>query len=374
MDNKLAIKLLGLALNWDTEQGNEALNKLEYIAAAKYDGYRNFDAGNRFLESFILWLRQFNDLNQRKCAYKFVTERMLYFSEVQMDHLVSLLYRQLVFPIWSQQTCEIEKIPSYRIHQICNTVTFKILRRKTLFLGMSDGARLDAFRRKNVLSHEQVCISYELSKEKCESIHEAFEEWMKYHKYYNSAPKVENIFLIDDFSGSGNSILRFKDDNAEKPKGKLNKFIENYLGKYLKNDQKCKIYIVTYVATELALSRLRENIELYKKSLKTQNIEAIEMLNPLQLLENYIMVTPDKDFEFSQILEAYYDSKLEDEITKSGGSDLKYGYSQCALPLVLNHNCPNNSVYLLWGQTENEGERPGLKALFPRISRHEEGR
>jgi len=373
LDNRLAIKLLGLALSWDTEQGKEAINKLEYLAAAKYDGYRNFDAGNRFLESLILWLRQFKNLDQRKCAYSFVMKQMLYFSEVQMDHLVSLLYRQLVFPILSEQTCDIENIPPYRIHEICNTETFKILERQTLFLGMSDGARLDAFRRKNVLSHEQVCISYELSKEKWESIHKVFEEWMKYHNY-DSTPECENIFLIDDFSGSGNSILRFKDNNTNKPKGKLNKFIETYLKKYLNKDQKYNLYVVTYIATEFALFRLRKNIELLKKNLELPNIEKIEMLSPLQLLKNQIKVSPKKDFDFSQILEAYYDSNLEDEITKSGGSDLKYGYAQCALPLVLNHNCPNNSIYLLWGQTEQQNDFPGLKALFPRISRHEEGR
>lgn len=46
------------------------------------------------------------------------------------------------------------------------------------------------------------------------------------------------------------------------------------------------------------------------------------------------------------------------------------GYHDCALPLVLCHNTPNNSVCLLWMDTrEIEGSRK-LRALFPRYERH----
>ena len=44
------------------------------------------------------------------------------------------------------------------------------------------------------------------------------------------------------------------------------------------------------------------------------------------------------------------------------------GMRAVRLPLVLAHNTPNNSVYLLWA------DKPDLrtKALFPRVSRHRE--
>jgi hypothetical protein len=46
------------------------------------------------------------------------------------------------------------------------------------------------------------------------------------------------------------------------------------------------------------------------------------------------------------------------------------GYSDCALPLVLPHNTPNNSVCLLWMDTRDRPDSAKLRALFPRHERH----
>ncbi len=81
MNKQIAMELLGRELNWGTEVATEELSKLEYLSAVKYDSYRNFEAGNRFLESLILWLRQFNMVEERICAYNFLKKKLLYFSE-----------------------------------------------------------------------------------------------------------------------------------------------------------------------------------------------------------------------------------------------------------------------------------------------------
>ena len=64
----------------------------------------------------------------------------------------------------------------------------------------------------------------------------------------------------------------------------------------------------------------------------------------------------------------YFDSDVVDEHYKKGKHDLPYlGFNECALPLVLNHNSPNNSVAILWLPADKK-----YKGLFPRISRHRE--
>ena len=102
------------------------------------------------------------------------------------------------------------------------------------------------------------------------------------------------------------------------------------------------------------------------------------MLDPLQSFNNDLTVpqhNSDIDAQFDMLIHAYYDNRLHDEHTRTGGTeDVKYGYADGGLPLVLCHNCPNNSIYLLWGQVEKKDLLPGIKALFPRISRHLEGR
>ena len=65
-----------------------------------------------------------------------------------------------------------------------------------------------------------------------------------------------------------------------------------------------------------------------------------------------------------KLIDDYYDNSIEDEHTEKGGSGLKYGFANCGLPLILSHNTPNNSLALLWAETDQ------VRALFPRVTRH----
>lgn len=61
----------------------------------------------------------------------------------------------------------------------------------------------------------------------------------------------------------------------------------------------------------------------------------------------------------------YFDGSVDDEHAAVGGDGMRYGFSDCRLPVVLNHNTPNDSLFLLWGGPEHS-----VRGLFPRISRH----
>lgn len=383
MREELAEQLLLAEMNWDIPTAKEEINKLRYLTAVKYDSYRNFGVGKRFLESLVLWLRQFRTVDERKIAYNFILKRLLYISETQMDHLVDLAYSQRILPILLQQTVESQGFSRFQLRKIRTSKTFKETKRKSLFLGMSDGARMDAFRRKHNVNNEQVCVSYELSEDKWKKLQKDLHKWIKKNEM-ETAEVFENIFLIDDFSGSGNSILR-KDGNRFK--GKLPRFVKNYLGTRSESGKlgKCcseegpGLFILAYVATQKAITHLNEAKEEFTESFGNDppNFARCEILEPLQLIEDKEKVPQPEnliDKDFSQLLEQYYDDRIEDEHTRTGGTDVKYGYAVCALPLVLCHNCPNNSVYLLWAESQKSEDNPGLKALFPRIARHLEER
>ena len=66
----------------------------------------------------------------------------------------------------------------------------------------------------------------------------------------------------------------------------------------------------------------------------------------------------------TSIIETYYDPSAKDMHPEWGG-DVPYGYKECGLPLVLHHNTPNNSLFLLWAEDSAK-----VRPLFPRISRH----
>ena len=62
----------------------------------------------------------------------------------------------------------------------------------------------------------------------------------------------------------------------------------------------------------------------------------------------------------------YYDKEAETKATRVGGTEgVRRGFANCALPIVLCHNTPNNSIYLLWGE-----ESYTFPGLFPRVTRH----
>lgn len=379
MKTELALKLLRNALGWDNPTATREIVRIEHLANVKYDSYRNFEPGRRFLESLVLWLRQFSP-DDRQVAYDFVVQRMLYISDVQMDHLVGLLYHQRILPVLLKQASDLTGLSRYQVKKIRSSSEFRMLERRSLFLGMSDGARMDSFRRKNALHNDQVSVSYELIESKWSRMYEELKKDLGGMGHHDHANFI-NIFLIDDFSGSGNSILRISKGQL---KGKLRQFFDEHLGYTHKkgflaglcNSAGPHLYLVTYVASEQAVVELRNRINTFISN-EHPCVSSCTILDPLQLLKNTITIPQANnrnDELLDEMLYKYYDSKIEDEHTRTGGKNVIHGYGECALPLVLSHNCPNNSIYLLWGQTEQDKDCPGVKALFPRISRHLEVR
>ena len=83
----------------------------------------------------------------------------------------------------------------------------------------------------------------------------------------------------------------------------------------------------------------------------------------------------DRVDDFVELTNKYYDPVIRTTHTDVGGVyHLGLGYGGCALPLVLEHNTPNNSVALLWAETSG-GNRSGdqvlaMRPLFRRRERH----
>ena len=79
--------------------------------------------------------------------------------------------------------------------------------------------------------------------------------------------------------------------------------------------------------------------------------------------------------EFITLTKTYYDPAIRTKHTDVGGvHHLGLGYGRCALPLVLEHNTPNNAIALLWAETDG-GDRdgtpaPAMRPLFRRRQRH----
>ena len=90
MKKQLALHLLSQLLDWDTNESTVEFDWLRMMVEAKFDHYQGYTPGERFYVHFIHWLRQFSTLEERRVAYAFVKSKLIFISQREMHHLVSL--------------------------------------------------------------------------------------------------------------------------------------------------------------------------------------------------------------------------------------------------------------------------------------------
>lgn len=355
MRDALAERLLANVMQWTPADVAEQRPKLQALAAFKYDEYQQFSPGMRFVESLALWLQQFDTLDERKTAYEFVLGRLVFLSHAEMAHFAAIAYPDVIRPAFIEQAAKDSTLPPFRVSQILGTEAFKRLQGSSLFFGLSDGARIDLFRRSNrELSHEQIFTGYELSDEKVNEIR----AWLEKRGHNDVAPA---LVLLDDFSASGTSCLTADGNRA---KGKVAKFFDRVQSseawKSVVSFSKTRLVIVLYVATEGALANIHAGVDALRK---TYGIDATVL--PVQRIGTDVSLKASDSDPMIDVIKKYYDASVEDEHSKKGGSDLRFGFAAGGLPLVLHHNTPNNSIFLLWVEGSDR-----VSPLFPRVSRH----
>lgn len=380
MNTQLALRILGRIMDWDDDRAYDEFRRLRLMASLKYDGYRDFEAGVRFIESLAAWLQQFEP-NERGAAYEFVTTRMVYIGPGEMEKLVGQFYTNWVRPELIRAVAEELNIRPYLINTNAGAIDrLAALRRRTLFLGLSDGARVDYIRHQNVdrISNEQVVGSAQLDSEKWNDL---LGNLRKHTEDANA--RFGAVYLVDDFIATGTTFFRIDSENGA-AKGKLVKFAKS-VGKAV-DDLGCDIFeddyrvnVHHYVGTAAAIAGLGDRLQAAEKPLAGLGIKSMPRLTcGITLPESLPMSASNpEDCAFLELVDRYYDPVLVNEHTKVGGTvDMRHGYGGCALPLVLDHNTPNNSLPLLWAETPGvEGDVgvapvPAMRPLFRRRQRH----
>lgn len=365
MKHELAFNLIGKQLDWSDASFASEFKELQLMIDHKYDSYQGFQPATRFHVALLNWLSQLPQLDQRQTAYRFVKDRLIFISQREMYHLVSLL-----MPILAREethwVAEELGVPRFRVETEPKANRRRdLLRRRTLYVGLSDGARIDVFRRFNEgrVSNEQVVAFSEISTEKWDELLKELRKNLDASGHAGEKAQYERVCLVDDFSGSGSSLLRF-DASEEKWKGKIAKFHKANVGK-LGNQlaPNCRLHIHHYLASTQAKSQIYKDLVAFAIVSPQFRYEATYsyVLPPDIVVDNSC-----GDANLVTLLTSWYDKGIEDEHTKE---DIWFGYKQCGLPLVLEHNSPNNSVALLWATSEN-GAVPQMKPLFARRKRH----
>lgn len=356
----LAESLLAKTLNWTQEEISTERKLLQALGDFKYNDYHQFSHGIRFIESLMRWLKQFETIEEKRIAYQFVKEKLIFISNEQMLHLVNIAFSEKIKPRIIAKSAETLKINPYHINKIVTSDEYKANLRKSLFIGLSDGSRIDQFRRASKINNEQVYPTYSISDIKSGEMIKDLQT-----KYPDQ--KFNSVFLIDDFTASGKSYFR-----AEQKKGKIYKFFTDLFESSkldaLIDKTALDVHVLFYIATTYSINNTEASIREWQGS-KSLNFKL--SIDAVQLIDQSVSDEILKDQAFVDLCRKYFDSTDEtiiDSHYKVGKHEKPFlGFDECALPLVLNHNTPNNSLPLLWLPDDKQ-----FRGLFPRVTRHKD--
>ena len=329
------------------------------------------------MSSLVQWL---NDIKEedRYEAYKFIKEKLVFISSMQMNYLVDLLYDSKIRPILLDMSTAETGMPSYKCSSKVVRTRFEIEKRSALVIGLSDGAHTAILRRSAGFNNEQVLTNYYPDGKKLKDMLDELRKDQKLKGIEN--PFFRRIFLIDDFTASGKSFIRF-DESDREYHGKLKRIIDElcikgyvekeqkieHLSYLLNPEQKIQIDILFCIATEKARTNIKSSLDDYLKSVNWQNKVEFN-IHIVQILEDKLSIDIKTDKDLVKLLkkdEHFVEECVISKSYKVGKNDNPWlGFDECALPVVLAHNTPNNSLPIIWQDAER------FHGLFPRISRH----
>lgn len=382
MHERLALKLLNQIMNWDEETATREYAWVRLIARLKFDGYRDYLAGVRFSESLAGWLSQFQP-EHRQAAYAFVKNRLIYFSPPEIQRLVDQLYPHVVEPRLRRAAAAEAGVPEYLVWADATARRlYERKKRQVLFIGLSDGARIDMLRRANagVLANDQIVLATHIDDEKWVDLGDKLTEDRLFAP--DERPLFETVYLVDDFTGSGTSFVRRKKSGSWT--GKIEKFWKALKkardhveadGKIFPLSGAFTLHIHHYISSDQAHQAILERLDEIgaERSVPGAWFAQVEVTEGL-LLPKETRIGAETDPEMWAICDRYYDhglyEQLEEHLAESGQHDIKHGYGDSALPVVLEHNCPNNAITLLWAETDGSNGQHAMRPLFPRRHRH----
>lgn len=377
MNDNLAVSLLAKVAKWDDKRLSRELPKLSFMARTKYDSYSQFDPGFRFMSSFAQWMSQF-DKEDVEIIYSALNEHLTFISSEQIKYLVDLMYSSKIKPFIRELSASKAGLSKYQLKKIENSQEYKIQKRLSLVVGLSDGSHIDILRRTAGFSNEQVLPMYYPNQEKLQDM---YDELHKDNLLKGTNRNLfESLFLVDDFTASGTSFARKED----KFKGKIIKILKGLKPKETSSEgesgdesnielsdlfvkDRIKVNALFCVATEEAIGNINREVCNYlldndMNDLIQFNVDCVQLIKTeeIDLIKSHpglkSVLKKDKYYDWSSI--------LTDSYRKGKHDEPYWGFNECGLLLVLSHNTPNNTMPVIWENTSK------FRGLFPRINRH----
>jgi len=88
------------------------------------------------------------------------------------------------------------------------------------------------------------------------------------------------------------------------------------------------------------------------------------------VIPDAVRVSDETEPAFFEVIDRYYDHSIYSEHFRLSGVDhAKLGFGGLGLPIIMEHNTPNNAVSLLWAESDGSQGHP-MRPLFRRRQRH----
>jgi hypothetical protein len=318
--------------------------RITCLSRRKYDRYDHFPPGENFTVRLIRWLTENFNRNERNDAFSII-KAIKFIDEYELKKLTTTTFENIRSEI-GKENLNIQSKNWYSFIEIWNKRIEEELA-KTIFVACADDINFDLFRRYAMRTHPNIFKK---------------DNFVEYYKIDQSSltdlPVNIRIVLLDQISASGTTAIR-KDN---KWTGKIPRFFDIWKD-YLKDK---KIYYCPYILSQVAHKNLEDRLLSWKKEEKISNeIKILQTCN--------ISISPcisdssglniDEKSNVAKLCKKYYNKFEEDEHTKMVGG-VPYGYGRAGLTLVLQSNCPNNTLPILWHSFND------WYPLFPRVSHH----
>lgn len=372
MKETLAKRLVADLMDWSMERATTEFAWLDLMVNYKFDNYQQYGPGHRFYVHLLRWLSQYPKTD-REHMWKLLREQLVYVSQDEMHHLVSLTGPVIERQMRTAVAREL-KLPVYRVDDDPQARRrLAEMQCRTLYVGVSDGARIDVFRRYNegTVNNEQVVAMIEVSELKQQGLKEKLQERLDALKSA-TPPTFEWVCLIDDFTASGTTSIR--DEGNGKWGGKVQRFMKE-VNKTLSTapliTPDAHIQVHHYLASKSASVKVAGLLARFQA--QSSGLRFIPSFS--YVLPEDVVIAATSHPDLSTLLVGRYDPGIE---TSHTGKGIALGYKQCGLPLVLDHNTPNNSVATLWARSDEKSPQHipqnHMSPLFPRRQRHSDVR
>jgi hypothetical protein len=343
-EEALSLKLEALGISQDIISSLN-LKGLMFNAVRRFDRYEMYLPGDTFERRLLRWLSNFSP-EDRPLAIKLV-KHIRYISRNELRALAEFALELASTLTWNSV---IRSYP-FRSEDSLDEVFNKEIKRN-VFVAVSDDIVFDYFRRKGRRRFPQ------LEKENFVEYYKM--DRMDIQEIEAKVGSIKRFFLLDQFSGSGTSALRFEDN--EESKGKLRGFFNRWRPVLSNAD----VYYVPLIASsfvESVLQELLNRISGDPTGIAEVKILPLLVVPPSEWLLHSLDGKNSIDESAVKLLEKYYDRFQEDIHTQKGGGCL-FGLGAGGLSLVIGTNCPNNSLYIVWHPYKN------WYPLFPRVAHH----